>query len=147
MLRAIVKHCFNNGTWLCMTDVVWTNDGDPVCWVRLSDSQGLNEDLEEVAVRFVCDRPLTFWWTERDNVETCYLMVVIVSGLCCQPGVLEIHKSSVSRSGEVSDRIFISFSPNLKWLSSGETGILTAVLMEIQVFVIRRCSGDGHLSS
>jgi hypothetical protein len=43
---------------------------DAVCWVRLSDSQGINEDLEEVTVRFVCDRRLTFRWTERDNVET-----------------------------------------------------------------------------
>jgi hypothetical protein len=74
-------------------------------------------------------------------------MAVIVSGLCCQPDVLNIHKSSVSRSGEVLDGIFISFSPNLKWLSLGATEILTAVLMEIQVFVIKRCSGDGHLSS
>jgi hypothetical protein len=72
-------------------------------------------------------------------------MAVIVSGLCCQPDVLEIHKSSVSRSGEVSDRLFISFSPNLKWLSSGETEIFTAVLMEIQVSVVGR-RVDGRIA-
>jgi hypothetical protein len=72
-------------------------------------------------------------------------MAVIVSGLFCQPDVLEIHKSSVSGSGEVSDRMFISFSPNLKWLSSGETEILTAVLMEIQVSVIGR-RVDGRMA-
>jgi hypothetical protein len=72
-------------------------------------------------------------------------MTVIVSGLCRQPDVLEIRKPSVSRSGEVWDRIFISFSPNLKRLSSGETAILTAVLVEIQVSVIGR-RVDGRIA-
>jgi hypothetical protein len=72
-------------------------------------------------------------------------MIVIVSGLCCQPDVLEIRKSSVSRSDEISDRIFISFSPNLKWLSSGENESLTTVLVEIQVSVIGR-RVDGRIA-